>query len=110
VDWSWSEHAVCIIDDAGAAIERVTVTHTVPGLARLVTLVHRHQVSGVAIERGDGPVAAALLDAGLTVFVIAARQVTALRTRYSTARAHHAAAHAARNPTADTTEPNAMAT
>lgn len=39
----------------------------------------------MAIERGDGPVVQALLDAGLTVVVIASRQVTALRTRYSTA-------------------------
>ncbi len=84
VDWSWSEHAVCVIDDAGAAVERCTVTHTAAGLARLVTLLHRHHISGVAIERGDGPVVAALLEAGLTVFVIASRQVTALRTRYGT--------------------------
>ena len=86
MDWSWSEHAVCVIDDAGAVIERCTVKHTAAGLARLVTVLHRHQVSGVAIERGDGPVVAALLEAGLTVFVIPARQVTALRTRYGTAR------------------------
>ena len=85
VDWSWSEHAVCVIDDAGAGIERFAVTHTGPGLAKLVTLLRRHRVTGVAIERGDGPVVAALLDAGLTVFVIASRQVTALRSRYGTA-------------------------
>lgn len=85
VDWSWSEHAVCIIDDAGAAIDRFTVAHTAPGLTKLVTRLHRHQVTGVAIERGDGPVVAALLDAGLAVFVIASRQVTALRSRYGTA-------------------------
>lgn len=86
VDWSWSEHAVCVIDDAGAAIDRFTVMHTAAGLSKLVTALHRHQVTGVAIERGDGPVVQALLEAGLTVFVIAARQVSALRTRYSTAR------------------------
>lgn len=86
VDWSWSEHAVCVIDDPGAALERFIVKHTAAGLRKLVTLLHRHQVTGVAIERGDGPVVAALLEAGLTVFVIAARQVTALRTRYGTAR------------------------
>jgi transposase len=84
VDWSWSEHAVCVIDDAGAAVERFTVTHTAPGLSKLVTALHRHRVTGVAIERGDGPVVHALLDAGLIVFVIASRQVTALRTRYGT--------------------------
>ena len=50
----------------------------------MVTALHRHRITGVAIERGDGPVVAALLDAGLTVFVIAGRQVTALRSRYGT--------------------------
>ena len=39
----------------------------------------------MAIERGDGPVVQALLDAGLPVFVVASRQVTALRSRYGTA-------------------------
>jgi hypothetical protein len=37
--------------------------------------------SSVAIERGDGPVVAALLAAGLCVFVITSRQVMALRPR-----------------------------
>jgi transposase len=64
VDWSWSEHAVCVVDEAGAAVERATVKHSAAGLGKLVTLLHRHQVAGVAIERGDGPVVQALLDAG----------------------------------------------
>ena len=85
VDWSWSEHALCVIDDAGAGVERETVKHSAVGLAKLVTVLHRHHVRGVAIERGDGPVVQALLDAGLTVYVIASRQVTALRSRYGTA-------------------------
>ena len=55
VDWSWSEHAICVIDDAGAAVERETVKHSAAGLAKLITLLHRHHVRGVAIERGDGP-------------------------------------------------------
>ena len=50
----------------------------------MVTALHRHRITGVAIERGDGPVVQALLDAGLSVFVIASRQVTALRSRYGT--------------------------
>lgn len=85
VDWSWSEHAVCVIDDDGTVIARFAVAHTKAGLATLVTTLDRHRVGGVAIERGDGPVVAALLEAGLTVFVIASRQVTALRTRYGSA-------------------------
>jgi hypothetical protein len=66
VDWSWSEHAVCAIDETGAALEQFTVEHSAAGLGKLVTLLH-------------------LLDARLTVFVIASRQVTALRSRYGTA-------------------------
>ena len=85
VDWSWTDHAVCVVDDTGAVVERVTVKHTAAGLAKLVTVLHRHGVDGVAIERGDGPVVQALLDAGLPVFVVASRQVTALRSRYGTA-------------------------
>jgi transposase len=85
VDWSWSEHTVCIIDETGTAIEQITVKHSAAGLGKLATLLHRHGVAGVAIERGDGPVVQALLDASLTVFVIASRQVTALRSRYGTA-------------------------
>jgi transposase len=51
----------------------------------MITLLDRHRVAGIAIERGDGPVVQALLEAGLTVFVVASRQVTALRSRYGTA-------------------------
>ena len=54
VDWSWSEHAVCVIDDDGTVIARFAVAHTKAGLATLVTTLDRHHVSGVAIERGDG--------------------------------------------------------
>jgi transposase len=85
VDWSWSEHAICVVDESGAVVERLTVKHSGPGLGRLVTALHRHRVIGVAIERGDGPVVQALLDAGLRVFVIPSRQVTSLRSRYGSA-------------------------
>lgn len=86
VDWSWSEHAVCVIDDTGAVLERLAVRHTAAGLRKLVTVLHHHDVTGVAIERGDGPVVAALLEAGLTVFLIVPQQVTSLRGRYNSAR------------------------
>lgn len=52
VDSSWTEHAVCVVDDTGAVVERLTVKHTAAGLARLVTALHGHGVNGVAIERG----------------------------------------------------------
>lgn len=82
VDWSWSHHAVCVVDETGTPVERMIVAHSAAGLRKLVTALRRHRVVGVAIERGDGPVVQALLDGGLTVFVVASRQITALRTRY----------------------------
>ena len=66
LDRSWSEHAVCVLDESGAVVERFTVRHSAAGLGRLVTALHRHAVVGVGIERGDGPVVQALLAAGLT--------------------------------------------
>jgi transposase len=44
-------------------------------------------VSEAAIERGDGPLAEALLQAGLTVVVITSRQMKNLRSRYGSAGA-----------------------
>jgi len=85
VDWSWQDHAVCIVDEDGEVVQQLTVKHSAAGLQVLVRTLQREQVSGVAIERGDGPVVQALLEAGLQVFVITSRQVKALRLRYGTA-------------------------
>jgi len=85
VDWAKDDHAVCVVDELGRPIERVVVVHTAAGLARLVRVLRRHEVAGVGIERGDGPVVDALLAAGLPVFVIAPGQITALRGRYGSA-------------------------
>lgn len=82
VDWAKDDHVLCVVDGRGVVVERVTVAHTAAGLARLVKVLRRHEVSGVGIERGDGPVVDALLGAGLPVFVIAPGQVKALRGRY----------------------------
>jgi hypothetical protein len=40
VDWSWFDHAVCIIDETGTAIEQITVKHSAAGLGKLATLPH----------------------------------------------------------------------
>nr|WP_220454347.1 IS110 family transposase [Nocardioides immobilis] len=47
--------------------------------------LRRARVWGVAIERPDGPVVDALLEAELTVFVIAPNQLKNLRSRYGSA-------------------------
>jgi len=85
VDWSWERHAVCIVDGAGAVVERFEAEHQAVGLQAMVRRLRRAGVGRVAIERGDGPVVEALLAGGLQVVVVSSRQVKALRLRYGTA-------------------------
>jgi transposase len=85
VDWAKDNHAVCVIDPDGQPLAEVVFAHSRATLDRMITLLRGHEVSAVGIERGDGPVVAALLAAGLTVFVIAPSQVKALRRRYCAA-------------------------
>jgi len=85
IDWAKDDHAMCVLDADGQALDRISVAHTQAGLAQLVTLCQRYQVSGVGIERPDGPVVQALLEAGITVYVIAPAQIKALRQRYGSA-------------------------
>ena len=56
VDWASADHAVCVVDVAGAVLWRHTVSHSRAGLARLVTRLLELGVIRVGIERGDGPV------------------------------------------------------
>ncbi len=85
IDWATRSHAVCVIDDTGSAIERFEVEHDAAGLRDLVRRLTAREVSGVAIERPDGPVIDALLAADLRVVVIASRHIKALRSRYGSA-------------------------
>jgi transposase len=83
IDWAKDRHAVCVIDGRGVVLSRFEVEHTESGLRELVRRLG--DVDGVAIERPDGPVIDALLEAGLRVVVIASRHVKALRTRHGLA-------------------------
>jgi hypothetical protein len=85
IDWASTDHAVAVVDDDGVQIDRFTAEHRAGDLRRLTTRLRRTGVSEVAIERPDGPVVDALLEAGLTVFVIAPNQVKNLRSRYGSA-------------------------
>ena len=85
IDWASEDHAVAIVDEHGRPVDRFSVAHTTSGLRRLVTRLVRAGVREVAIERPDGPVVDALLDAELTVFVIAPKQMKNLRGRYGSA-------------------------
>jgi transposase len=85
VDWASEDHAVSVVDDRGREVARKTVDHTLAGLRALVKFLVNHGVGEVAIERGDGPVVDALLDADLTVVVISPNRLKNLRSRYGSA-------------------------
>ena len=85
IDWASSDHAVCVVDAFGEVVSRFSVAHTADGLRALVHRLGKTGVCEAAIERSDGPVVDALLAAGVTVVVIAPRQVKNLRSRYGSA-------------------------
>ena len=85
VDWASQDHAVSIVNDRGLEVARKTVEHTAAGLRALVRFLGKHGVCEVAIERGDGPVVDALLEADLTVVVISPNRLKNLRSRYGSA-------------------------
>jgi transposase len=84
VDWATDAHAVWVVDDRGEVIVEFDATHSADGLAELCRRVEAAGARRVAIERPDGPVVDALLDAGLEVVVVPSRSVKALRERYGT--------------------------
>jgi transposase len=94
IDWSSRTHAVGVVDDHGGIRARFQVANTGKGFGGLIRRLVKLQVAGVAIERPDGPLVEAMLDAGLRVVVITPRQVKALRSRYRAAGAKSDAADA----------------
>ncbi len=94
IDWATKTHAVGVVDDQGGIRARFQVANTGKGFGGLVRRLVRLQVAGVAIERPDGPLVEAMLEAGLRVVVITPRQVKALRSRYAAAGAKSDAADA----------------
>jgi transposase len=87
IDWATKTHAVCVVDHQGGIRARFQVPNTGKGFGGLLRRLVKLQVTGVAIERPDGPLVEAMLDAGLCVVVITPRQVKALRSRYTAAGA-----------------------
>lgn len=80
IDWAATEHAVCVLDHTGGKIAAFTIEHTKAGFTRLATrlgkLGHAEQVP-VAIERPDGRLVDALLEAGHPVMPV---KPTAIKT------------------------------
>ncbi len=85
VDWASDGHAVAVVDNTGSVVTEFEVAHTADGLGGLCRRLIRARARRVAIERADGPVVDALVEAGLEVVVVSSRAVKSLRTRYGTA-------------------------
>lgn len=85
VDWAKDNHAVAVVGDQGEVLDRFTVAHDAVGLRTLVRRLLAAGVGEVGIERPDGPIVEALLQAGLTVLVIPPGQLKNLRSRYGSA-------------------------
>jgi transposase len=67
IDWAAAGHAVCVLDADGHRVMSFTVEHSAAGLAGLVTRLARLGEAAdmpVAIERPDGKLVDALLEAG----------------------------------------------
>jgi transposase len=84
VDWAIDGHAVCVVNEHGTPVTEFDVRHTSEGLVEMCRRINSAGAQRVAIERPDGPVVDALLDAGLEVVVVSSRSVKALRERYGT--------------------------
>lgn len=67
LDWAKDDHVVCVVDSTGEVHDRFTLEHSSTGLAGLVRRLGKLGCQEVAIERPDGPVVDALLDAELRV-------------------------------------------
>ena len=85
VDWAKDDHAIAVVDPGGQVLDRFTVRHDAAGLRSLVRRLLNAGVDEVGIERGDGPLVEALLQAELTVLVIPPGQLKNLRSRYGSA-------------------------
>lgn len=85
IDWARDDHAVSVVNSAGQHVQRFSVPHTDAGLRALLRRLDRLGVSEVAMERPDGPVVDALLEAARTVVVISPNQLKNLRGRYGSA-------------------------
>lgn len=82
IDWATNTHAVCVLEPDGGIRARFDVPNTGKSFGGLVRRLGKLGVADVAIERPDGPLVEAMLEAEMDVFVIAPRMLKALRQRY----------------------------
>ncbi|MFB9830807.1 IS110 family transposase [Actinoallomurus acaciae] len=70
IDWAASEHAVCVMDEAGKIVAEFTIKHTADGIAQLVRRLAKYGDSEqvpIAIERPNGRLVDLFLEAGHAV-------------------------------------------
>jgi transposase len=80
IDWAAAEHAVCVLDRDGRKAAAFTIEHTAAGFDRLAARLGklgRPDQMPVAIERPDGRLVDALLEAGYPVLPV---KPTAIKT------------------------------
>jgi transposase len=88
LDWAYRSHAVCVIDAQGGVLKRLEVGRDRQGLAELLrALAVFGRALPVAIERPNGLVVDALVEAGHQVFAIHPNAVKASRPRYRSSNA-----------------------
>ena len=73
IDWAATEHAVCVLDRDGRKTAAFTIAHTSDGFDRLTARLRKlapPEKTAVAIERPDGRLVDAMLDAGHPVLPV----------------------------------------
>jgi transposase len=85
VDWAEARHAACLIDPGGVVVSRLTIPHSTAGLSRLREAIAAAEAEPaavlVAVERPDGLLVGALLDAGYVVYALNPKAVDRYRER-----------------------------
>jgi transposase len=83
IDWAAENHAVCVLDDRGRVAGAFTIAHTADGFADLARRLARLRGDAsqvpVAIERPDGRLVDALLEAGHPVVPVKPNAIKAWR-------------------------------
>ncbi|HYB72698.1 MAG TPA: IS110 family transposase [Candidatus Sulfotelmatobacter sp.] len=86
VDWGHTEHAVVVLDDAGAEVLRRRVPHTAEGLADFGRWLDEQRAAGgelwAALERPDGRLVDFLLDHGGVVYPVNPKALDRARDRF----------------------------
>lgn len=85
IDWAAEEHALCVVDEIGAAGAGELYAHDEAGIRELIARMRGLGVGRVAIERPDGLLVDRLLEAGFTVLPVHPNKLKATRARYEAA-------------------------